>query len=215
MSKQLKTRGIVLKYFKYRETSVIVHVFTEKFGRQSFIVNGIRSAKRQGGVALFQPLTLLELVVYYKEGSDIHRLSEFNVAEPLNHIYTAIKKSSIALFMAEVLNKSIKEQMASEDMFWFIYHAIQILESLKTNYENFHLQFLIKLARYLGFGADMLMEHDNLYADMARLPFDHELKISYSDRMRLLNELVSLYKSHVDGFGQLKSVEILREVLSG
>ena len=60
----VKTRGIVLSYLKYRETSVIVRIYTEQLGLQSYVVNGVRKAKPPGRIALFQPFTLLELVAY-------------------------------------------------------------------------------------------------------------------------------------------------------
>ena len=71
-----RTRGIVLSYIKYKETSIIVRIFTEAFGMQSYIVNSVRSAKSRGKMALYQPLSLLDLVVYHKSGKDLQRISE-------------------------------------------------------------------------------------------------------------------------------------------
>ncbi len=79
----IKTRGIVLSYLKYRETSIIARIYTERLGVQSYVVNGVRKAKPPGRIALFQPFTLLELVAYVARGSGgLTRLSEFRCAEP-------------------------------------------------------------------------------------------------------------------------------------
>ncbi|MBS1655487.1 MAG: recombination protein O N-terminal domain-containing protein, partial [Bacteroidetes bacterium] len=61
-----KTKGIVLRTVKYGETSVIVTIYTELFGIQSYLVNGVRvsSKKGSGKANLFQPSAILDMVVY-------------------------------------------------------------------------------------------------------------------------------------------------------
>ncbi len=104
-----KTRGIVFKYFKYGDTSIIAKVYTEAFGLQSYIVNGARSTKSKGKIAFYQPLTLLDLVVYKKKNSGINRISEVRCSQPLKTIPYEITKSSQGVFLSELLYKCIKE----------------------------------------------------------------------------------------------------------
>ncbi len=150
-----KTSGIVFKFFKYRETSVIAKVFTARFGLQTYIINSVRSGKKgKGKMALLQPLTLLDLVVYHKEGAEIQRLSEMRCSQPYKSIPYEVQKSAIALFIAEVLYKCIREEGESERLYLFLEQSMLVLDELDEGYQNFHLQFLLKLSRFLGYGMD-------------------------------------------------------------
>lgn len=216
-----KTRGIVFKYFKYSETSIIVKILTEEFGLQSYIVNGIRSKKSKGKVALFQPLTFLDLIVYHKKNNNISRISETRCSEPFSSIPYEIKKSAISIFIAEVLYKTIKEETELSDTFKFIHHSIQILDHLDSAYENFHLQFLLKLAKYLGFGienADALFvsfrgsDNIDVLNELLKEPYQNSIKIDNSTRRVLLEDVINFYKHNLESLGEFNSLKILREI---
>jgi len=219
-----KTEGVVFKFIKYRDTSIIANIFTQKFGLQSYIVNGVRSKTAKSKIALFQPLTCLELVVYHKDNGDIHRISELKCNHPFRTIPIDIHKSSIALFLTELLHKTIREQNDTEDLFTFIQQSVLVLDNLETGIENFHLQFLLKLSRYLGFGVS---ENDELKSIMIETqtdfgwlnelniqPFGHHLKITNETRSRLLKSVINYYRQHYSALGEIKSLAILSEVLN-
>lgn len=227
-----KTRGIALNYIRYRETSIIVKIYTEEFGIQSYIVNGVRSAKsKTNRIALFQPLTLLDLVVYHKNKEQtIHRLSEVKCILPFKSLPFDFVKSSIALFMTELLVKTLREEEANLPLFQFLTESILYLEETKEHYENFHLQFLSKLASYLGFGAETVREmeqqlSDNLYPytlepamreslqGFIHLPFNYSASLDRLQRSKLLDTLVFYYKIHLEGLGEIRSLEVLRELM--
>src|ERR1044072_9918003 len=94
------TKGIVLRTVKYGETSVIVTIFTELFGLQSYIVNGVRSSTKKGSgkANLFQPSAILDLVVYHNELKNLNRIKEFKWDHLYNHILSDVKKNAVALF---------------------------------------------------------------------------------------------------------------------
>ena len=94
-----KTRGIVFSYTEYRETSLIVKIYTELFGIQSYIVNGVRKKNAKLNVGWFQPLTLVELVVYHKERHGLQRISEIRPMPALRDIPFYVIKSAIVLFL--------------------------------------------------------------------------------------------------------------------
>src|SRR6187200_113375 len=98
-----KTRGVVFRFTKYGESSIIVNIFTEMFGLQSYIVNGVRSRTVKSRIALYQPLTLLDLVVYHRENANINRIKEVKCLYPYQSIPTDIKKSALAIFIMEVI----------------------------------------------------------------------------------------------------------------
>ncbi|MFN8345727.1 MAG: DNA repair protein RecO [Spirosomataceae bacterium] len=227
-----KTRGIALNYIRYRETSIIAKIYTEEFGIQSYMVNGIRSAKsKTNRIALFQPLTLLDLVVYHKSKEQtIHRLSEVRCSLPFRSLPFDFIKSSIALFITELLVKTLREEEANEPLFQFLLEAIVYLEEADEHFENFHLQFLAKLAFYLGFGAESVREMEeqlteNLYPHsmepamrealqgFLHLPLDYSASLTRLQRSKLLDTLVFYYKIHLEGLGEIKSLEVLRELM--
>src|SRR6478735_5317875 len=116
-----KTRGIVLKTTDYGESSVIVQVFTEKFGLQSYIINGVKKSKAKISRNMLQPLHLLDMVVYHKNAGSVQRISELKNSPVLLTLPYDVVKSSIAMFLNEVLYKSIKQQSADENLFDFVF----------------------------------------------------------------------------------------------
>ncbi len=226
-----KTRGIALSYLRYRESSIIARVYTEEFGLQSYIVNGVRSAKSKNNrIALFQPLTLLDMVVYYKNDRDLNRLSELKTLVPFQSLPFEMAKSAIALFVTEMLNKVLKEEAGSPVLFGFLIDAVLFLENARTDFENFHLVFLLKLSFYLGFGPESAREFESQLREnsypflpdehtdaalnlMLRQPFGTPIILTRTARNDLADALVAYYQIHLDSIGEVKSLTVLREVL--
>ncbi|MDR2586557.1 MAG: DNA repair protein RecO C-terminal domain-containing protein [Prevotellaceae bacterium] len=144
-------RLIVLLTIKYSDTSLLVYAYTNLFGRQTYILRGIRTAKKHSAAAHFFPLHILEAQVYHKTGASIHHIKEFHTDNPLLGIRTHLHKSAIALFLGEVLYKTIKEEEPNETLFHFLTGAIFELDLLTQVVANFHLYFLAQLNIHLGF----------------------------------------------------------------
>lgn len=227
-----KTRGIALSYIRYRESSIIAKIYTELFGIQSYVINGVRSSNaRTNRIALFQPLTLLDMVVYHKGKNDtVHRISEMKCYHPFQTLPYQVAKSSLALFVTEILGKTLKEEEANEPLFQFIEHSVVYLDEAKDGFENFHIQFLFQLASYLGFGIENLRDleseikshHFPQMADAAELSATEQFLLNgYGvqvpmDRMRrasILEKILFFYKIHIVGLGEIRSLEVLKEVL--
>ena len=149
-----KTRGIVFKTTDYGDSSIIVQVFTEKFGLQSYIVNGAKKPKAKISRNIFQPLHLLDMVVYHKNTGNVQRIKEVKNSPVLQSIPYDVIKSSLAIFLNEVLYKAVKQQSAEEKLFEFTFNAIEWLDHQTEGLANFHLFFLVRLTRYLGFYPD-------------------------------------------------------------
>src|SRR6476660_4153059 len=116
-----KTKGIVLRAVKYGETSLIVTIYTELFGIQSYLVNGVRSSTKKGSgkANLFQPAAILDLIVYRNELKNLNRLKEFKWGFLYQHVLSEIKKNAVALFMVEVLTKCLKQPEPNPELFNF------------------------------------------------------------------------------------------------
>jgi len=202
------TGGIVFKFFRYRETSVIAKIFTARFGLQTYIINGVRSGRKgKGRMALLQPLTLLDLVAYHKENAEIQRISQY----PYETIPYDVRKSTMAIFLSEVLYKCVREEGPSEELFEFLSNAMQVFDHLDEHYQNFHLQFLFRLSRFLGFGIDassgfrMTLSREELEA-VERLmaeQFGAEIILGRVMRRALLERTVEFYRQHVEGLGEI------------
>ena len=225
-----KTKGIVINYLKYRESSLLVTIYTAEFGISSYLENGVRSAKAKHKIALFQPLTLLELEVYHKPGKGLHRISEAKCYYPYRKIPFDITYSSIALFLTEVLGKVLREEEANPVLFDFLEDSFQMLDQGVGAMENFHLQFLWKLSEFLGFHAGRVQEFvdqlreagvpgiGDLDPQAVQALFDSDygqvLGINRVQRAAILRALIYYYGLHMESFGELRSLQVLQEVMS-
>ncbi len=219
-----KTRGIVFRFTKYGESSIIVTIFTELFGIQTYLVNGVRSKSAKGKIALFQPLTLLDLVVYYKENANIKRIKEVKCLHQYQSLAADLRKSTIAIFISEVLNKTVKDESHAQEIFEFLCHALILLDHQQTAVENFHLIFLIKLSRFLGFGAhqsDEILgarmldpEEENILKKLLQTDFTEVIPMTNTQRRNVLEAILRFYSLHIESLGEIKSVQVLREVMS-
>jgi DNA repair protein RecO (recombination protein O) len=144
------TKGIVFHSLKYSETSIIVKIYTELFGLQSYLIRGVRKSKSKIKPALFQPLTLLDLEVNHREHASLQSLREVRVALPYQTIPYDIRKSSIALFINELVYKVIREEEANPDLFEFLWHTCLSLDKAEDHIADFHIRFAIELMHYLG-----------------------------------------------------------------
>ena len=237
-----KTRGIVFKTTDFSESSVVAQIFTEKFGLQSYMINGVRKPKAKIKQNILQPLHLLEMVVYHKSAGNIQRVKEIRHFPIFQTIPYDIVKSSLAMFLNEVLYKSIRQQGPDEILFEFLFHAIEILDSLKDGLSYFHLYFTLRLTRFLGFYPDRALSaiakyfdlkngcytisqplHQSIlqppftqfWTDLLNNNFDnlHNLTIKAADRKEILNKILDYYQLHLEEFGEIKSHQVLEEVL--
>ncbi|MEO6313317.1 MAG: DNA repair protein RecO [Chitinophagaceae bacterium] len=164
-----KTNGIVLRTVKYGETSVIAAVYTDMFGLQSYLVNGVRTSSKKGPgkASLFQPGAMLDLVVYHNELKNLQRIKEFKWGYLYQHIFSDIFKNAVALFMVELLSKTIKQPEQNADLFHFIEDAFLHLDkSDQQVVANFPLFFSLHLATIYGFRLSDEYTAQNSYLDL-------------------------------------------------
>ncbi|MEP5614362.1 MAG: DNA repair protein RecO [Cyclobacteriaceae bacterium] len=223
----IKTNGIVLNYIKYGDTSIIVRILTEELGYGSFIVNSIRSQKSKKSIGHFQPFSILELVVYVKESRDIQRISDFKNHIPLHAIHQNFTKSAITLFLTEVLSKLLQSEPSSNpDLYHFISDSIKEFDALSSGVENFHLQFLLKIATHLGFAFD---EFETLFTSIDKLvphadgehvlekliiePYGISLEVNRTVRNEIIDIMLDYFQHHVN-LPRPKSLTVLRSVLN-
>ena len=193
---------------------------------------------------MLQPLHLLDLVVYHKGTGSVQRIAELKTSPVLQSIPYDVIKSSMAMFLNEVLYKSVRQQTADEHLFDFVFNTIEWLDHQTAGIANFHLLFLIQLTRYLGFYPDRYLAGNADYFDLKNGVFSRykpdstlylspphtqnftallqcsfenilQLKLSNDDRRYLIQKLLEYYALHMEGFGNIRSHEVLEEVLGG
>lgn len=240
------TKGIVLRSVKYGETSLVVSIYTELFGLQSYLINGVRvsSKKGSGKANLFQPSAILDMVVYHSELKQLQRIKEFKWGQLYLHILSDVRKNAVALFMIELLSKCVKQPENNSDLFLFAEDALIHLDhGSETVAANFPLFFALHLPVFFGwriqdnyteqaqyldlqegvFVTDppyhsMILEGRNAFITSQLLKVQHpqeleEIKLNHEIRRTLLNAYEKYYLLHVQDFGSLKTLPVLREVL--
>jgi DNA repair protein RecO (recombination protein O) len=237
-----KTRAIVLHNLKYGETGLITTMYTESFGRMSFIIQGIHGKRSSVKANLLRQLSLLEMEVDYKPGRELQRVREVRNNYPFGSIPYGIVKSSLALFLAELLYKVIREEESRHNLFEFLISSIQVLDLMEEGVNNFHLLFLIQLTRYLGFAPSnnysasdpyfdmiggkfvsstpphpwyLIHSESTLLAQLLEMGYQNltEFKTELQLRNQLLTSVLNYYGIHLGNNLNLKSLEIIKEVL--
>ena len=234
------TRGIVLRTVKYSENSIIAKIYTEQFGLRSYIIRGLSGKSNNGKKALLQGLSLLDMVVYEKPTGGLQNIKEMEAAYAFRSVPFDISKSTILMFMNEVLYKCIGEEVAGKSMFQFIFNQIIQLDESTGNISDFHFHFLIILAKFLGFLPRNNYSEKNQYFDLqeggfiAEIPFhnnfiEKDLSRQMSilldgknlifvgkpkERNELLQKIILYYSLHVPSFGDLKSTGVLKQVFN-
>jgi DNA repair protein RecO (recombination protein O) len=238
-----KTKGIVLHQIKYTDSGIVVQMYTRKFGRQSFLIRGMRNKKSGKHNSLFQPLFILDLELYYKTTREMQTLKEFAVSFTPYNIYDNIKKSSVAIFLGEVLTSVLREESPHDDLFDFIEQSIVYFDNISIGFANFHIAFLAGLSSFLGFEPVPRAERKDTFFDMVNGSFvtippvhgnyaseeitailadffsgsyDSVSNISLTGKTRndVLETLVKYYSLHLPGLKKINSLEILKEVFS-
>lgn len=235
----VKTKAIVLSAIKYQEKSLIVKCFTQSDGLKSYFVPSAFSGKKSNQkIAYFQPLTILEIEANHKNKGTLEHFKEIRLATPYHSINTDIFKSTIVIFLSEMLHHSIREEEKNQSLFSFLETALLWLDSHEET-ANFHLILLLEITKFLGcypdtsemdlpffelnegiftpfHGISCLSEHETfLFKKLIGLKFDSDQKIfAGTERQILLKILLDYYSAHLDGFKKPKSLDVLKEVFS-
>lgn len=226
----IKTKGLVISFLKYRETSIIVRIFTRDLGLKSYIVNGVRSKGPKSKMAFYQPLTQLDLIVYDKEGTSLNRISEVKLAKAYERIPFDFQRSSIAMFMGEVLGKSIYEGYQNDEFYDFIAYSLELLDDESVVLVHFPLVFLWESSKFLGFAPNDAISFFNELTDESYHPGQMKAEMDYLDllieksfactqkvhamhRKKLLDHFLMFYSKHLESSFEWKSVKVLRQLL--
>ncbi len=234
-----KNNSIVLSKLKYRDYDLIVKCYTQERGVVSYILRGVlKSKKGQTKTVYFQVLSQLQIEENYKPNQSLHTIKEVKLNYIYSSLHTNIYKSAIVLFLSEILSNVLKEEEKNEDLFHYLETTLQYLDS-EDHFSNFHLLFLLKLTRYLGFQPENLSndypyfnlesgvfeasingvysisgENLTLLKQLLGINFDalNTIKINAKQRQEFLNMLLYYFELHLGSFKKPKSLQVLNDV---
>ena len=235
----VKTKAIVISSLRYQEKSLIVRCFTQSDGLKSYFIRDAFSTKKSSQkIALFQPLNILEIEANHKNKGSLEYFKEAKLAYPYYTITTDITKTTIAIFLSEILHHCIREEEMNQNLYAFLETALLWLDS-HEEVANFHLILLLEISKFLGFYPDttvnsndffemtegvftpyhsvscLTAEETALLKRLMLLKLDNSIKSFHvSERQALLKILLDYYAFHLDGFKRPKSLDVLKEVFS-
>ncbi|MFP9117049.1 DNA repair protein RecO [Flavobacterium sp. RNTU_13] len=234
----IKTRAIVISALRYQEKSLVVKCYTQSSGLKTYYVRDAFGTKKSTQKNIyFRPLNLLEIEASHKDKGTMEYFKEVRLAHPYHTLNTDIVKTTIVLFVSEMLHHCIKEEEQNESLYAFLETALLWLDSHEGT-TNFHLVLLMELTKFLGFypnDADNLpyfemtegvfmpyhgitcltLEDTALLRRLMSLKLDDSAKAFYvTERQALLRILLDYYAFHMEGFRRPKSLDVLREVFS-
>lgn len=234
--------AIILRSRNYSDTSVIIKCYTKQKGISSIIARGVKNKKKNSVMAMFQPLSLVEVVTYSKKAdAELKSFKEIKSNYFYRNLHSDPLKSSLTMFLAEMLESTLKEEEPNELLFSFLETSFQYLDDL-SHYANFHISFLIELTKHLGF-YPMIDDFDKKYFDIEygvfydynkKSPYifsgeiienfklflgmkfveSSEVTLSKQQRNDLLKFIIYYYSLHVSNFKEPKSFEVLKLLFS-
>lgn len=235
----VNTEAIVISSLKYSEADLIVKCYTRKSGLRTYILRGIlKSRKGKFKVSMFQPLTQLELVANHKDKGTMEYIQEARILHHYSSLHTNVIKSTLVLFLSEVLKSAIQEEEHNEQLYHYLENTFKWLD-IHDNIANFHLLFMLNLTRYLGFFPDEVQGNrsyfnmlEGVFQDVSTNPYCidgynvillnqllqvnflelGELNLKKSERNHFLEMLITYYQLHIDSFKKPKSLAVLKEV---
>jgi len=234
------SKAIILHSVKYSDNSLIVTMLTRKYGRTSFIFRKAKSAKNSNRSAFLQPLNLVEITAYHNPKKNIQNLKELRISTLYNNIFQSAEKITVALFISEIINKSLRQTEKDENLFDFIENSLIFLDRTDKKIANYHLLFLMKMTKFLGFepstnymrynyfdqiNGEFVQKnplHEHYLRDAEVVLFNslidkqfeqmEELSFSRQSRNETLENILNFYRIHIPDFPQIKSLEVLKSV---
>ena len=235
------TKAIVLHAFRYGEAKLIIDLLTADGSRMACIATLPKSPRAKLKKQYFQPLYILEVVADVRPRTNLQRLKEAGVAVPLTSIPFSPAKTAITLFTAEFLRNATRREPLDPAAFAYVENSIRWLDGCAGHFANFHLVFMMRMAKFLGFypnldgytpgcrfdlRASCFRQDAPLHGDclppaeashlarLMRMNYDtmRFFRLSRAERARCLEVILSYYRLHVPAFPVLKSPEVLKEL---
>jgi len=231
-----KTQGIILHAFKYSENSLITSIYTRNHGRISCLIPNVHTKNSKFKPAFFQPLTIVDIELQYAQNKDLQSLNDIVITQPLHSLHSNPYKNAIVLFLGEIVYRSLRDGENDEQLFNFVTHSIELLDTLNTGFSNFHLLFTVHLTKYLGFFPGNRYSDATPYFNKKTASFDSlktvhciekptskllsnilvsdfstisQVELNQQSRAIILQTIIDFYMLHLPGIKEIKSLDVL------
>ena len=213
------TEFIVLHTTKFGENSLVVHTLSKEYGRRGFLVRG---AGKKSAMSLFQPLSILEADIVETSRSNLYTARNISLRHHLSGIRGNMFKNSMTMFMSEVLYRCVKDGANEEGLYEWCERNILLLDSIESDFSNFHIRFLMELSIALGFSpqAQDLMPftgtHYPIVEKFMKESFAESMLIPLSGAVRneIAEELLRYIEFHTESALNVNSLKVLRELFA-
>lgn len=239
---QIKTKAIILRVVKYGDSQLIIDALTESHGRLSFIQRVPKTSRTRVPKQLLRPMAVLSVAFDYRQRQRLQRIVEAQMAFPLTTLPFDARKFTVAMFLAEFTCLCTRAEQQDALLFSFVENSVRWLDLCERDFANFHIIYMVHLARYVGFAPDLSGGEGDIFDLRAGcfvsllpahsdylLPNDgqrlrlllrlryatmHVLRLSHDDRNRMVDAIVKFYRLHVPDFPEPRSLSVLREVFA-
>lgn len=211
---------IVLHTTKYGDSSIILHTLSREYGRRSFILKGVGG--RKTSLSLVQPLSIVEAEIIVSRHSQLYQIKKLVAKYQLTGIRTDIYKNAITMFLSEVLFKTVREGCYEDGLYEAVERNILLLDSVHSEFSNFHIHFLLELVIRLGFnpqGEDiqiMAQEYYPVISKFMNSDFAEAMLIPLSgeNRKNIAETILRYIEYHIDYQLNINSLNVLHELLN-
>ena len=233
----LSTKGIIFRTVRYSESSLIVEVFTQEKGLVSFFMNGAFKKASLRLPSILQLANQIELVAYYNESKNLHRIKEVSVSKIYTRINQDIHYSAISTFILEISRQCIRDSSAHPELYFFLENSLTKLDDAQTLDSNYHIHFLVQFSHYFGFFPFSNYSNSRNSFDLVNglfIPYDEKnkysvlpehsilinqliggerIQIDLTQRRIIMQILLQYYQIHIDQFKMQNSPQIFRSIL--
>lgn len=237
----ISSPAIVLNRITLNDTTLIVNLYTRQMGSVAFAIKRAKTSKAGIQSALLQPLSSISVEWEHKNTKRLQHMSSISVLQPYTSIPYHPQKNIMASFLSEILYHSTKQEHQG-DLYDLITDSLRWLDNASGHFSNFNITFLIRLICQLGFHPNTDNPSSYPFFDLQNAEFTpkrpshnyylgpndaqyiplfmslnysnmHLLKTTHQQRFRALKIITTYYKLHITGFPDVKSLDIVNELL--
>ncbi|MCQ2370146.1 MAG: DNA repair protein RecO [Paludibacteraceae bacterium] len=225
-----KTKGIVLRTFKYADNKCLTHILTPEHGKITYAVYAPQSKRSKVHSNMLQPLSLLEIIAEHKPNRTIQQIKEARALTTGVYIIKDPARTAMAMFIAETTDACVYEEHIDSSLFLRLENILKYLDSEQTMDSHFALRFLIELSDSLGFNPTYdsesiildsylnsieLVDNRHLFLKFVDACKSGDINIfSHTERQTLLRLLLGYFRYNLPDMPEIKSVEVLEEIFS-
>lgn len=223
---------------KYGDTSLVVKIFTQQQGNQSFIIKNAFRKNNRFAASYFSPLAMMDISYDDHSKSSLKYLKDIAPHHGSQPLFYDPAKNSILLFYNEILYKLLMDSGEDEVLFDFLRTEINRVHEADGNFAELPIRFLLRLSRVMGYYPEDNFSAENGFFSLQECRFQrfyvedagflsaqtseylHRLlntedpvPVSRGVRNSLLKNLVAYFQMHNEQIRKIESLEILSTVL--